>query len=159
MPAYEHDLDNILGIINQKDYHNYVVGTEKTVSDFIKPVVFVVETMKISELLKKMQHMKTHLAVIVDEYGGTEGIVTIEDIVEELVSEIYNEHDAVMSQEIIPLQNGSYRVMGSANISKVLDYSIAIFFDPAPVIFAATSNPSRLILSAEIGRASCRERV
>lgn len=122
LPAYEHDLDNILGIINQKDYHNYVVGTEKTVSDFIKPVVFVVETMKISELLKKMQHMKTHLAVIVDEYGGTEGIVTIEDIVEELVGEIYDEHDAVMSQEIIPLQNGSYRVMGSANISKVLDY-------------------------------------
>ena len=122
LPAYEHDLDNILGIINQKDYHNYVVGTEKTVSDFIKPVVFVVETMKISELLKKMQHMKTHLAVIVDEYGGTEGIVTIEDIVEELVGEIYDEHDAVMSQEIIPLQNGSYRIISSANISKVLDY-------------------------------------
>ena len=65
-------------LVSQKDYHNYVVGTEKTVSDFITPVVFVVETMKISELLKKMQHMKTHLAVIVDEYGGTEGTVFVQ---------------------------------------------------------------------------------
>ncbi|MBR6444329.1 MAG: HlyC/CorC family transporter [Firmicutes bacterium] len=122
VPVYEHDLDNIVGIINQKDFHNYIAGTGRDISDIIKPVVFVVESMKISQLLRKMQQIKTHIAVIVDEYGGTEGIVTMEDIVEELVGEIYDEHDAVVSQEIIPLQNGSYRVMGSANMSKILDY-------------------------------------
>ena len=122
MPVYEHDLDNISGIINQKDFHNCIFGTGRDISDIVKPVVFVAESMKIALLLRKMQQIKTHMAVIVDEYGGTEGIVTMEDIVEELVGEIYDEHDAVVSQEIIPLQNGSYRVMGSANMSKILDY-------------------------------------
>ena len=122
MPVYEHDMDNIAGIINQKDFHNCIAGTGRDISEIIKPVVFVAESMKIALLLRKMQQIKTHMAVIVDEYGGTEGIVTMEDIVEELVGEIYDEHDAVVSQEIIPLQNGSFRVLGSANMSKILDY-------------------------------------
>ena len=122
VPVYEHDLDNISGIINQKDFHNCIVGTGRDISDIVKPVVFVAESMKIAQLLRNMQQIKTHMAVVVDEYGGTEGIVTMEDIVEELVGEIYDEHDAVVSQEIIPLQNGSYRVLGSANMNKILDY-------------------------------------
>lgn len=122
MPVYEDDLDHILGVLNHKDFHNYIIGTEKEMSDFVKPVVFVADTMKIADLLKRMQSMKTHIAVIVDEYGGTEGLVTMEDIIEELVGEIYDEHDAIMSQEVTELQNGSFRVMGSAQISKVFDY-------------------------------------
>ena len=122
MPVFEDDLDHIIGVLNHKDFHNYVIGTEKEMSDFVKPVVFVAETMKIADLLKRMQSMKTHIAIIVDEYGGTEGLVTMEDIIEELVGEIYDEHDAIMSQEVTELQNGSYRVMGSAQISKVFDY-------------------------------------
>lgn len=122
MPVFEDDLDHIMGVLNHKDFHNYIIGTEKEMSDFVKPVVFVAETMKIADLLKRMQSMKTHIAIIVDEYGGTEGLVTMEDIIEELVGEIYDEHDAIMSQEVTELQNGSYRVMGSAQISKVFDY-------------------------------------
>lgn len=122
VPVYEEDADHILGIINQKDFHNYVVGTNKAITDYIKPVVFVPGGVKASALLKKMQQMKAHLAIVIDEYGGTEGLVTMEDIIEELVGDIYDEHDAVMSQEIIPLQNGSYRVKCNANIDKVLDY-------------------------------------
>lgn len=122
LPVYEDDIDKIMGVLNQKDFHNYIVGTNKNIADYVMPVVFVAGAIKVSSLLKKMQQMKTHLAIVIDEYGGTEGLVTMEDIIEELVGEIYDEHDAVMSQEIIPLQNGSYRVKCNANIAKVLDY-------------------------------------
>ena len=122
LPVYEDDLDKILGVLNQKDFHNYIVGTNKTISDFVKPVAFVAGTMKIATLLKKLQAMKAHIAIIVDEYGGTEGLVTMEDIIEELVGDIYDEHDAIMSQEVTLLQNGSYRVMCNANLAKIFDF-------------------------------------
>ena len=122
MPVFEDDLDHIIGVLNHKDFHNYIFGTDKEMSDFVKPVVFVAESMRIADLLKRMQAMKTHIAIVVDEYGGTEGLVTMEDIIEELVGEIYDEHDAIMSQEVTELQNGSYRIMGSAQISKVFDF-------------------------------------
>ncbi len=119
---YEDDLDKIQGVLNQKDFHNYIRGTGRTVSDFVKPVVFVAESMRIATLLKKMQSLKTHMSVVVDEYGGTQGLVTMEDIIEELVGEIYDEHDAIMSQEVTQLQNGSYRVMCNASLVKVFDF-------------------------------------
>ena len=122
LPVYEDEIDNILGVLNQKDFHNEIYGTKKKVSEYIKQVVFVAGTIKISVLLKKMQQVKTHIAVVVDEYGGTEGIVTMEDIIEELVGENYDEHDIQASQDIIQLRDGSYRVLGSANIDKVLDF-------------------------------------
>ena len=88
----------------------------------MKPVVYVAGSMKAAVLLKKLQKSKSHIAIIVDEYGGTAGLVTMEDIIEELVGDIYDEHDAVESQEIIMLQDGSYRVMCNANVEKVFDY-------------------------------------
>lgn len=122
LPVYEDDIDKIMGVLNQKDFHNYIVGTNKNISDYVTPVVFIAGAIKVSALLKKMQQMKTHMAIVIDEYGGTEGLVTMEDIIEELVGEIYDEHDAVMAQEIIPLQNGSYRVKCNASIAKVFDF-------------------------------------
>lgn len=122
LPVYEEDIDKIIGVINQKDFHNYVVGSSRTIMDYVVPVVFVGISMKISELLKKMQHMKIHMSIVIDEYGGTEGLVTMEDILEELVGEIFDEHDAVISKDIMPLQNGSFRVKCNANINKVFDY-------------------------------------
>ncbi|MBR2620182.1 MAG: HlyC/CorC family transporter [Firmicutes bacterium] len=122
LPVYEEDIDKIIGVINQKDFHNHIVGTNKNIVDYVTPVVFVSTVIKISDLLKKMQQVKTHMAIVIDEYGGTEGLVTMEDIIEELVGEIYDEHDAVISKDIMPLQNGSYRVKCSANLAKVLDY-------------------------------------
>ena len=122
LPVYDGDLDKILGVLNQKDFHNYIDGSKKTISDYVKPVIYVAGSMKAAVLLKKLQMNKTHIAIIVDEYGGTAGLVTMEDIIEELVGDIYDEHDAVESQEIIPLQDGSYRVMCNANVEKMFDY-------------------------------------
>lgn len=122
LPVYEGDLDKILGVLNQKDFHNYIDGTKETISDYVKPVVYVAGSMKAAVLLKKLQMNKTHIAIIVDEYGGTAGLVTMEDIIEELVGDIYDEHDAVESQEITELQDGSYRVLCSTNVEKMFDY-------------------------------------
>lgn len=122
LPVFEDDLDNILGVLNQKDFHNYIIGADKELAELIKPVVFVAPSMKIAVLLKKMQAAKTHIAVIVDEYGGTMGIVTMEDIIEELVGEIYDEHDGMETQEILEMQDGSFCIQCSANVEKMFDY-------------------------------------
>jgi len=122
LPVYDETIDKIIGVLNQKDFSNFIVNSDKEITEFIKPVVFMAGSVKVPILLKKMQKIKTHLAIIVDEYGGTEGIVTMEDIIEELVGEIYDEHDEVTSQEFVQQQDGSHRVLCSANASKMFDY-------------------------------------
>lgn len=122
LPVYEDDLDNIMGVLNQKDFHNYIKGTDAEISTYVKPVIFVAGSMKISQLLKRLQTAKTHIAVIVDEYGGTSGLVTMEDIIEELVGEIYDEHDAEQLQDIVQQQDGTYRVLCGTNVDKMFDY-------------------------------------
>ena len=135
LPVYENDLDNIIGELNQKDFHNYIKGGRASVSEYIKPVIFVAGSMRIAQLLKRLQTVKTHIAIIVDEYGGTYGLVTMEDIIEELVGEIYDEHDAVALQDIVQQQDGSYRVLCSTNIDKMFDY-----FDIEEEVDATTVN-------------------
>ena len=102
LPVYEDDLDNIIGVINQKDFYNKNVKNIKDTEKIIKPVAYVAETIKAAVLLKKMQAKKTHIAIVVDEYGGTTGLVTLEDILEEIVGDIYDEHDTVSSKEVRP---------------------------------------------------------
>ena len=121
LPVYEDDLDNIIGIINQKDFHNYVVGENRELEQYIKPVAYVAESIKAAVLLKKMQTKKTHIAIIVDEYGGTTGLVTMEDIIEELVGKIYDEHDAIEMREVTRMYDGSYSVAGGANVEKFFE--------------------------------------
>ena len=109
LPVYEEDIDHIIGIINQKDFHNFIYHTDRPLKDIIRPVLFITPTMKIGVLLKKLQDSKTHIAIILDEFGGTEGLVTIEDIIEELVGDIWDEHDEVEAG-IKKLDDGSFIV-------------------------------------------------
>lgn len=135
LPVYEDDLDNIVGVLNQKDFHNHVKGGRAPISEWVKPVIFVAGSMRIAQLLRKLQTVKTHIAIIVDEYGGTSGLVTMEDIIEELIGEIYDEHDAAELQDIVLQQDGSYRVLCGTNIDKMFDY-----FDVEEEIDATTVN-------------------
>ena len=90
---YQDSIDHILGTVHQKDFYVGCGVTDQPLSDIISPPVFALENAPIRALLKKLQQAKTHVAVVVDEYGGTCGIVTMEDILEELVGEIWDEHD------------------------------------------------------------------
>ncbi len=98
IPIYEDNIDNIVGVIHQKDFYVGTGVTTAAIKDIISPVLFIHQSENIDDLLKKLQKEKAHIAVVVDEYGGTLGIVTMEDILEELVGEIWDEHDEVVEE-------------------------------------------------------------
>ena len=120
IPLYQDTIDNIIGIIYQKDFHNYVYHTHREISEIIRPVLFVPKNKKISVLLKELQQKKLHIAVVLDEFGGTIGIITLEDILEELVGEIWDEHDEV-NTEIEKISETEYIVLGNANLEKLFE--------------------------------------
>ena len=94
--AYENDIDHIVGVLHQKDFYTASGITEKPIEELISPPLFIPQTEIISDLLKLFQGNQSHLAVVVDEYGETLGIVTMEDVLEELVGEIWDEHDEIV---------------------------------------------------------------
>ena len=112
LPVYQDSIDNITGVLILKDFVYKVLRNEEPLKSVIKPVLFIAKTTKIPRLLKNLQKEKTHLAVVLDEYGGTMGIVTLEDIVEELIGEVWDEHDKAAEENIVPFAGGAYRVRG-----------------------------------------------
>lgn len=120
LPVYKETVDNIVGIINHKNFQYRVVGKNEPLVNVLSQPVYVLEHMKISKLLKLLQQKKSHLAVVTDEYGGTVGVVTLEDVVEELVGEIWDEHDIVV-EEIFPVSENCYRISANANIDKLTE--------------------------------------
>ena len=98
IPIYEDNIDNIIGVIHQKDFYVGSGVTTEPIKDIISPVLFVHQSEMADDLLKKLQKEKSHIAVVVDEYGGTLGIVTMEDILEQLVGDIWDEHDEVVEE-------------------------------------------------------------
>ena len=121
IPVYHDNIDNVIGIINEKDLINIVVNNKnEEISSIIKPLNVIQPHMKLSHLLKVLQNNKSHMALIADEYGGTMGIITLEDILEELVGEIWDEHDKVVN-DIEKIAEDEYIVRGNANIEKVLE--------------------------------------
>ena len=94
--VYKDSIDNIVGVLHQKDFYDEFGITGKDVKDLMTTPIFILPTEKIDDVLRKLQKKKSHIAVVLDEYGGTTGIVTMEDILEELVGEIWDEHDEVV---------------------------------------------------------------
>ena len=121
LPVYRDSIDNIIGVVHQKDFYDGPKITSKSLKEIMKPPVFVTPTMKISDILKLLQTEKAHIAVVTDEYGGTLGIVTMEDILEELVGEIWDEHDEVI-EEFTKLEDGTFRVVCSAPLDELFEY-------------------------------------
>ncbi|MBR2262728.1 MAG: HlyC/CorC family transporter [Firmicutes bacterium] len=96
LPVYEETIDEIIGVLHERDYMHCLLHNETNWTDKIQPAAYFPENIKIQNLLEELRQKQTHMAVIVDEYGGTQGIVTMEDILEELVGEIWDEHDKVV---------------------------------------------------------------
>lgn len=121
LPVYEKDVDNIVGILYEKDFFKaYLQETPFSVESLMQTAMFVPPQMKISELLKKIQAANVHMAIVVDSYGGVEGMITLEDIVEELVGEIYDEYD-VVSYEVQKISPDTYRVRADMGVDDMME--------------------------------------
>lgn len=121
LPVYEENIDHIIGVIHEKDFFCALQSGVKTIDSIVKKVAFVSPTMKISDLLRLLQKEKSHMAIVIDEFGGTEGIVTLEDILEELVGDIWDEHDVVIDY-FSKIGNNTYDVDCSAAVEDMFDY-------------------------------------
>ncbi|MDY3015460.1 MAG: hemolysin family protein [Evtepia sp.] len=120
IPVYHSSIDNIIGLVHEKDFFSARYHNHTDVTSLISKVFYTTGSAKISDLLRLLQIRKAHMAVVVDDYGGTMGIVTMEDILEELVGEIWDEHDEVI-EEFKPQEDGSYLISCSANLDDLFD--------------------------------------
>ena len=120
-PVYQGNVDDIVGILSTRQYLlNFHVERPQELRALLRPAYFVPETVRADVLFRDMQSKKIHMAVVVDEFGGTEGLVTLEDILEELVGEIWDEHDEVI-ESIRRQSDGSYLIAASADLSDLFD--------------------------------------
>ena len=119
LPVYRESIDNVVGILNQKDFYD-PRNENKTLEEMLTSPLFVTPGIKSFQLFSLLQKNRAHMAVIVDEYGGTVGIVTLEDILEELVGEIWDEHDEIV-EEIERTGEGEYKVLCTADLEDLFD--------------------------------------
>jgi CBS domain containing-hemolysin-like protein len=120
MPVYRDNLDNIVGIVFVKDLVALPPGTEPPMTTLMRSAHFVPESKRVSELLKEMQRRQAQMAIVVDEYGGTAGLVTVEDLLEEIVGEIRDEYD-VESETVTDEGNGTFVFSGKVSVDEVRD--------------------------------------
>ena len=121
-PVYKDDIDDIVGILSTRDY---LINKSKPdplpLEQLLRPAYFVPESVRADVLFRDMQSKKVHMAIVVDEYGGTSGLVTMEDLLEEIVGNIYDEFDPQEDQEIIQLEPNLWRISGSAELEDVAE--------------------------------------
>ena len=120
LPVYHETIDNIIGVVHEKDFYLARLKKATTVEDLIAPTLYTTGSTQISQLLRTLREQHHHMAVVVDEYGGTEGIITLEDILEELVGEIWDEHDEV-TEDFRQQSDGSWLVSGSASVDDLYE--------------------------------------
>ena len=118
LPVYDESIDNIVGIIYYKDFYTIAYKANVPLHEIIKPVIYVATTQPVNELMKELQEKQLHMAIVTDEFGSTAGIVTLEDILEEIVGEIWDEHDEII-EEIKEIGEKEYIVSGKANIENL----------------------------------------
>ena len=135
LPVFDETIDSIVGVILEKNFYSYCWGTENGIDTILKPAEFIPPSMKISTLLKLLQKNKLHMAVVVDEFGGTEGILTLEDVIEELVGEIWDEHDEIAAESFIKTGDDIYHVYSSADLDDMFE-----FFHISPETDVSTIN-------------------
>ena len=121
-PVYKDDIDDIVGVLSTREYLlNMSDKHPKPLRALLRDPYFVPETVPSDVLLRNMQHVKTHIAIVVDEYGGMSGIITMEDLLEEIVGNIYDEFDPAAESEIQPLGNDTWRVNGGVELEAVAE--------------------------------------
>ena len=120
LPVYHGTIDNIIGVVHEKDFYLGRLRKDTTLEDLVKPTLYTTGSTQISQLLRTLREQHHHMAVVVDEYGGTEGIITLEDILEELVGEIWDEHDEV-TEDFHKQADGSWIVLGSASVDDLYE--------------------------------------
>ena len=121
LPVYHDTIDNIIGVVHEKDFYMARLKKEVKLEDLVKPTLYTTGSTQISQLLRTLREQHHHMAVVVDEYGGTEGIITLEDILEELVGEIWDEHEEaeVLLRRIAP---DTYLIDASMDFEEFADY-------------------------------------
>ncbi|MBO6114063.1 MAG: HlyC/CorC family transporter [Lachnospiraceae bacterium] len=121
-PVYEEDIDNIIGVIHLKDLiAAYLENPKQNIKEILEEPIFIHPTFNISKLLQKMQNEKIHMAIVLDEYGQTEGLVAMEDIIEEIVGNIFDEHDEEEVENIKSISRDAYLMNGEAFLSDISD--------------------------------------
>ena len=120
LTVYEKNIDNIIGVITNKSFFRLMNENKENISDIIQEIIHISDLKLISEALKEMQKSKMHMAVVMDQYGGTKGIITLEDIIEELVGEIYDENDEIIAH-FVKTGDNEYEVSGELSISDMLE--------------------------------------
>lgn len=119
LPVYQDKVDNIIGMVHQKDIFVLLSkGQEKPVKELVRPVLFIPESMKINQLLREFRQERKHMAIVLNEYGIITGLVTLEDVLEEIVGEISDEYEAI-TQKIIALESGGWLADGSVDLETV----------------------------------------
>ena len=126
LPVYQDTIDNIIGVMHEKDFNKMLHDGQSDINEIVHGVICITEGMKISKLLREFQSAKTHMAVVVDEYGGTAGLVTMEDVLEGLVGEIWDEHDEVI-ENIKQIDEVTYIINASSALNDIAD--ICVFSD------------------------------
>ena len=137
LPVFEDSRDNIIGIVHAKDMLKPLLGQDREatlINDLMRQPYFVPETKLVSELLQEFRTRKNHLAIVVDEYGGTSGLVTIEDVLEEIVGEIEDEHDAPRKEDITEAAPGVLALSGRAFLEDLRPYGVNIPDDEVDTI-------------------------